>query len=144
MALSADRTLSIRGLGTRNQIGAAVDVFYVGAMICEDLDTGAATGGEAGTDATTKQFVGVNMTHIDNSSGSVGDVDLDLLTEGEVNFPCTGATQAWEGNLMYLLDDETVTVAASASKNVGIGRCTQFISATEVRVTLDIQAAVGA
>ena len=145
MALSADRVLSIRGEGMRTQIPAAVDIFYVGAMICVDLDTGTTTGGEAGTDAATKKFVGVNMKHVDNSGGAVGDVDLDLLIEGEVNFPCTGATGAtWLGQLVYLLDDESVALTAGTSTSVGVGRCTQFISSTEVRVTLDLQAAVGA
>ena len=145
MALSADRRLSIRGAGMQTQVGAAVDIFYVGAMICIDLDTGTTTGGEAGTDAATKKFIGVNMHHVDNSAGSVGDKELTLLIEGEVNFPCTGATGAlWEGQLMYLLDDESVALTAGTSTSVGVGRCTQFISATEVRVTLDLNAAVGA
>ena len=144
MALSADRELDIRGLGTRNQIGAAVDIFYVGAIIVVDLDTGAATGGEAATDATTKKFMGVNMTHVDNSAGSVGDLELDLLTEGEINFPCTGAAEVWEGQLVYAVDDESVELTATSSAKVGVGRVTQFISSTEVRVTLNLEAAVGA
>ena len=84
------------------------------------------------------------MKHVDNSAGAVGDVDLDILIEGEVNFPCTSATAAWEGNLMYLLDDEIVALTSSTSTSVGVGRCTQFISSTEVRVTLNLEAAVGA
>lgn len=143
MALSADRTLDIRGLGTRNQIPAAVDTFYVGAIIVVDQNTGAATGGEAATDAATKKFIGVNMTNVVNT-GSVGDFELDLLTEGEINFPCASATTAWVGNLVFAVDDETVALAATTSADVGVGMVTQFVSATEVRVTLDINAAVGA
>ena len=142
-ALAANRTITVKGLGAAVvlSLAAAVDIFYSGALIVVDQDTGYA---EPATDAATKKFVGLCTQKVDNSSGSAGDVKVPVAVGVEVNCVAASATQAWVGNKVYAVDDQTVALAATTSTDVEVGICTEFVSATEVRVLLNPHGAVGA
>ncbi len=83
------------------------------------------------------RFVGFSQAQADNSAGSAGDINVNYSPSGAPDaryyyFACTGATQAWNSQIVYFTDDQTV--ALSASNSVICGVVVQFISATLVIV----------
>lgn len=94
----------------------------------------------ADTDALI--FAGVSIETVDNSAGSAGDKSIKIAKRGIFRFKTTGADQTWVGKLMYAdlanTDAGQRVLATTGGTNpVVVGRCVEYISATEVRVSID-------
>ena len=97
------------------------------------------TGGYAAKAADTSGFflAGVAHEQVDNSGGSNGSQNIRVIRKGVFEFNFSGtATQATVGAQVYMVDDNTVAVAATTTNDVLVGRVVQFVSATKVRVEL--------
>jgi len=107
---------------------AASEICYRGAGVCVN----AAGNAVAALDASENVTMGVAVKQADNSSGSAGDIEVEVET-GVFSFIASGADQTWVGEDMGWTDDQTVTTTINNAESVA-GRCVRFISATEVWV----------
>jgi hypothetical protein len=90
-----------------------------------------------GADTASCVFLGVAYETKANA-GADGAASVLVEKYGEYEFNATGtATQAWVGQQVYLVDDQTVALAATTTNDVLAGVCTEFISSTVVRVRID-------
>ncbi len=125
MALSADtpREYSHRGLEAALPVQASSTCFAGGALTID-------SGGEVGPlSASDVSFAGFCRKQSDNSSGSAGDVDVAVITEGLVKLTITGLDDNNDHNdVVYATDDGTFTLTASGA--VPIGRVYQIESLT--------------
>lgn len=88
-------------------------------------------------DTASEIFVGVMEETVDNSAGAAGDKDAIVWKTGEFDMAFSGtATQADVGKKVYAVDDQTVALAATTTNDVLVGRITEFISASKVRVAI--------
>lgn len=81
-------------------------------------------------------FLGVAVGEADNSSGSAGDITVEVWSEGEFTLTGSGFVQADVGSKVYAEDNYTVGVSIS-SASVPIGMVTEFLSTTQIRVSID-------
>lgn len=111
---------------------AAVKVFK-GSLLANN------TSGYVTKAADTASFTlaGIAYEQVDNSAGAAGDKNVRVERRGvfELNFSGT-ATQATVGLPVYMVDDNTVALAATTTNDVMVGRVVSFVSATKVRVEL--------
>lgn len=87
-------------------------------------------------DVANEVFAGVAIETVDNSAGAAGALSVRVWKEGVISLNCASATQAWVGQDVFAVDDNTVALAATTTNDVRVGRVVQFVSATEVRVKL--------
>lgn len=111
---------------------AAVKVFK-GALLTFNA-SGFADVGDA-----NERFAGVAVETVDNSGGAAGAKVVRVWRRGVVSVGCSGATQATVGSLAYVSDDQTVTFTGGAGA-IPIGTVVGFVSATEVRVDINVTA----
>lgn len=89
------------------------------------------------TASGVNKFAGVAIRAVDNSSGSNGDLQCEVFTEGV--FLLTGAgtySQADVGKSVLATDNYTIVVADSATA-VGIGVAVEYVSTTTLMVRLN-------
>src|ERR1051326_1078866 len=81
------------------------------------------SGGYADDDTATgtNDFLGIANEEVDNSSGSNGDKNVELITDGAITLVGSGFTQADVGKDAFATDNYTLVVADSASA-VRIGK----------------------
>lgn len=96
-------------------------------------------GGYADDDTATgvNGFVGIANGEADNTSGSDGDITVEVFAEGD--FVLVGAgtyTQANVGDVIYGDDNYTINTSIG-STSVPIGRCVGFVSATKLVVEIE-------
>ena len=96
-------------------------------------------GGYADDDTATgvNGFVGIANGEADNTSGSDGDITVEVFAEGD--FVLVGAgtyTQADVGSVIYGDDNYTINTSIG-STSVPIGRCVGFVSATKLVVEIE-------
>ncbi len=131
-ALSADKARSIKmGPGLEQRHPCAVDVFYKGAMI----NINAAGFAVPASDTTAETFAGLCLEQVDNSGGSAGDKTVLVLSG--ITLRCSTAAdlaQTTVGVDVTVLNDNDVSIAATTSNDVLVGRCVKYVSATEVDV----------
>jgi predicted RecA/RadA family phage recombinase len=96
------------------------------------------------SDTASAIFAGVAADTFNNVGGADGAADATdgkarcrVWKSGVFEFTCASATQAWVGAAMYAVDDQTVALAATTTNDLLVGYCTEFISATRVRVRID-------
>jgi hypothetical protein len=97
------------------------------------------TSGYAVKAADTASFnlAGVAYEQVDNASGSAGDKEVRVWRTGVFEFNFSGtASQADVGKAVYMVDDNTVALAATTTNDVLVGRIVQFVTASKVRVEL--------
>jgi hypothetical protein len=117
---------------------------------------------QAGADAAGTQFVGVFAESADNLAGAVqpgflepslgsvppalpsgitqgnaGAIGVRVYKEGAYVFSKAGATQADVGKEAFVVDDNTVSTAAT-THNVACGYVCELIDASHVRVRIDL------
>lgn len=118
---------------TEQDFLCGVDVVYQGGLVM--LNAGYAV---AGADTASCIFCGVAKETVDNSAGSAGDKSVGVYTSGVFSFAASGAAVAtWVGQKVFIVDDQTVALAATTSNDVLVGRCVKVVSATEVLVAID-------
>jgi len=81
------------------------------------------------------KFAGVVRCEVDNSLGSAGDLDVSLWNKGIFEFDGTGFTQADEGEVVYGLDNFTVSLDPGTS-GVAIGTVKEFVSSTRIAIEI--------
>lgn len=82
-------------------------------------------------------FLGIAKEYVDNSSGSAGDLSVEVYTEGDFELVGAGTyTQANVGDIVYAEDNYTIGVAIS-SASVPIGKVTRFVSSTKLIVEIE-------
>ncbi len=90
-----------------------------------------------GGDTAAEKFVGVCRTAADNSAGAAGDLDAICWERGAFEFAFSGtAAQADVGKQVYIVDSQTVALAATTTNDVLVGRITEVVSASVVRVAI--------
>ena len=126
MALTANapRTYTRQAqFAARNSLPVqASSTIYVGAALSIDAN------GEVGPlSASDAGFVGFSTQYVDNSSGSAGADEVEVLIEGEVVLPVTGIDDNNDiGDIVYASDDGTFTLTSTG--NVAIGKLAQIES----------------
>lgn len=80
-------------------------------------------------------FAGVAIEKVDNSAGSVGDLDCRVKDEGVFLLNGTGFALTDKGKLVYATDDQLITLTEAANIQV-VGRIVAFKSSTAVWVKL--------
>lgn len=81
-------------------------------------------------------FLGVAIHEADNSTGSAGDIKVEVWRCGEFELVGSGFTVADAGKEAFATDNYTIGVAAAANA-VRIGKVTEFISATRLFVAVE-------
>lgn len=77
-------------------------------------------------------FFGVVVSEVDNSSGSNGDLNVEVYADDIFQMVGSGFTQATVGLDIYGSDNFTVTTSSSSTSY--IGRCVGYISSTKILV----------
>lgn len=111
------------------------DTIYAGTIVMVN------TAGYAvkGADTASCVFVGVAADTVNNASGSDGDKKVACYTEGTFEFAFSGtADQASVGKACYIVDNQTVALAATTSNDVLVGKIVEFIDASTVRVKVSL------
>lgn len=124
--LAADKELEMRNPGdirTFPVIGS--DIIYKGAMVTVDA-TGYA---EPAADTTGLPFVGIAVEQADNSSGSSGDITVDVYTSGSFKLIGSSLAQTDLGKLVFVADDATVDDGGS-DNFVPVGYLEEYVSAS--------------
>jgi hypothetical protein len=133
-ALTADRAVTMEVGSVRSYPVAASSTIYAGAIVCVDNNGYAVPG----SDSANLKFVGIAREKADNSSGSAGDisVEVDCIHGSTWRFAATSLAQAdGDGTQVFVSDDQTV--AKSTTNSVKIGRLAYFESATVAVVAIE-------
>lgn len=130
-ALTADRQTKFYPVGdmVAHPVAASTKI-YLGSLVCVNASGYAIPG----ADTAGLSFVGVACETADNSSGSAGDIKVQVRRLGIANFAASGLTQANVNDALYISDDQTV--ATTTTNSIQCGRLAFFESATEAPVEL--------
>ena len=89
------------------------------------------------TDAANDRVVGVATKTADNTSGADGDIHVEVWTDGVHDFVSGfSATIANVGDKVYVVDNQTVDLAATTTNDVLVGIVVGVESTSKVRVRL--------
>ena len=130
MAVTANQIVKKQDGDTRSYPVAAVHI-YEGTLVF-------LTAAGYATDVTAtgvNGFVGIAKEEVDNSAGSVGDLNIEVWTEGDFELTGTGFSQATVGDLVYG-DDNYACVLSIGSTSVPIGRVVKYVSSTKSIVSI--------
>lgn len=132
MALTADRSTTYRdGIELEFLVMELVTI-YAGAMVCLNSSGYAIPA----ADAAGNVLIGVALEQADNAAGSSGDITVRVRTTGVFDFAASSITQAHVGDVMYVVDDQTVD-ETSPGNSVVAGILTKYISTTRGQVKID-------
>ncbi len=92
------------------------------------------------TASGVNKFAGVAIREVDNSSGSNGDLTVEVYSDGVFELTGSGFAQADVGKNAFATDNYTVVVSDSASA-IRIGVVKEYVSSTKLRVELNTQLA---
>ena len=118
MALSADKPLEYKAI-EKTRLEAALPVqasttIYQGGALSRD------SGGEIGPLAASEAFVGFSGDGANNASGSAGDINAKVYTQGIVLLTITGLDDNNDGSdTVYATADDTFTLTASGAVSIG-------------------------
>lgn len=116
-------------------VGASTHI-YGGTLVFRERTSGAGEGYATDTpDTNANDFAGVARDEADNSAGSAGDKDVECYQEGSFVLQGSGFSQANNGDVAYASDNYTVT---TNNAYAAIGRIVEVLSATKVRVKIDV------
>ena len=108
----------------------ATDIIYEGAAV--GLSSGNARPLNAGD-----QFVGFCIQNVDNSTGSAGDLRVQVKTHGEIQLAIGSLAATDVGKPVYASDDDTFTLTATS--NSYIGKVKRFVSSGVGIVAFDVR-----
>lgn len=140
MALSAN-------LYTRHRVGESLELkvktnvhIYAGSLVMIDA-TGYAI---PGADAAGGIFAGVALEEANNVGGASGAKTVRVARDGHHLFAATGMAITDMFAAAYIVDDETVGLAATTTNDVKCGEIVAVESATAVWVDISKTAAAAA
>lgn len=90
-----------------------------------------------GADTAGLIFQGVSTEQKDNSSGSNGDLSCNVRRRGLVKCVIASASQANIGDNVFLVDDQTVGLAATTTNDIFCGIIAGYIDSTHVWVDIE-------
>lgn len=131
MAVTSDQLITRSERGRAGYPIAASTILYGGTLVFVNAAGYAA----ADTAAGVNKFAGIAVRRADNSGGAAGDLKADVWTDGTHTLTGSGFSQATVGAKIYASDNYTATATATA--NVLIGVCREYISATKIRVEIN-------
>jgi len=105
---------------------------YAGGIVCIDADGYALPG----SDTAGLKFVGISRGYADNSGGADGALDVEVWRRGCFGLAASGIARANVGDGVYVVDDQTVGLAAATANDVPCGRISEFVSSTSVFVDI--------
>lgn len=134
MTLAADKTLEYtEGV----ELGFPVinaDIIYGGSFVCVNADGYALPG----SDTAGLIFQGIALHRADNSLGNAGDITVTLRRRGLVKATlATAITQANVGDNVFLVDDESVDIAANTTNDIFCGIIAQYIDSTHAMIDIE-------
>jgi hypothetical protein len=132
MAVTANQLLKFQDGDKRSYPVAASVNIYQGTMVFIT-----AAGFATDTTATgVNGFAGIAIGQADNSSGTAGDVQVEVWAEGDFELVGAGTyTQSNVGDYVYGDDNFTINTAIG-STSVPIGRVVGFVTATKLTVSI--------
>lgn len=111
----------------------AGDVIYAGTLVIRDADGYALKG----ADTASCTFAGVAADTVSNAGAADGAAEVAVYVEGTYEFAFSGtASQATVGVAVYVVDNQTVALAATTTNDVLVGKVVEFIDASTVRVKI--------
>lgn len=131
MAVTANQVVKRQDGVRRSYPVAASTRIYEGTLVFVNA------AGYADDDTATgvNGFVGVAVAEADNSSGSNGDINVEVFTEGDFELTSSGLAQTDVGMPAYA-DDNYAVVNALGSTSVRIGKFVKINSATKPVVAI--------
>ena len=106
---------------------------YAGALVCVDADGYLVPG----ADTAGLIFVGWATQQVDNTSGDDGDLNCTVQRRGLVKCAIAAATQANVGDSVFLVDDNTVGLAATTTNDIYCGIIAGYVDTTHVWVDIE-------
>lgn len=88
------------------------------------------------TASGVNKFAGVAISEVDNSSGSNGDLSVEVYSDGVFELTGSGLAQADVGKNALATDNYTVVVSDTAAA-VRIGVVKEYVSATKIKVEIN-------
>jgi len=139
MALAASMNREYTSVDELNiPLAASAAVVYKGSLVA--VDTTASGYGSVAGDTADQRVVGIALEEKDNSAGAAGGLSV-LVRRGKIEkFTAASADQAWVGNLVYVVDDTTVALAATTTNDIVVGMVVKVDSATVVWVDMNVRA----
>jgi hypothetical protein len=110
---------------------SAQTTIYKGALVCIDADGYLVPA----ADTAGLRFVGVARDSGDNSSGSDGDLEVVVVTQGSIVVARSGAAAGDVGESAYCSDDEAV--ALTTENEVYAGLIVAVVDSGHVRLRFD-------
>jgi hypothetical protein len=106
---------------------------FAGALVAFD------TNGDIvpGADTAGLVFAGVSLEYVDNTGGADGALNVLVRRKGVYRMKGASFTKATVGNKVFLVDDQTVALAAGATNDIWCGVIAEYISATEAWVNIE-------
>jgi hypothetical protein len=124
-ALSKDRNTAYReGKEIEFPVITSGEIF-AGSLVCLQGSSGYA---RAATDTSGEQFIGVAQEYVKNT-GSSGSKTVRVARTGAFKFALSSGSQAQVGDVMYIVDDQTVA-ATGTSYSIVAGRLVKYESST--------------
>jgi len=118
-------------LGDQNDLPViASDIIYEGAAVGIVKATG-----HARPLTSTDQFGGFALRQADNSSGAAAAINVNVITEGEIELTVTGVTITDLRQPVYATDDDTFTM--SPVGGVFIGFVKRFVTTNTAVIDFD-------
>jgi len=110
------------------------ETIYGGSFVCVRADGYAVPG----DDASGLIFMGIAKEQVDNSSGSSGDKSVVLRRRGLVKAILdTAISIANVGDNVFLVDDQTVDLAANVDNNIFCGIIAGYIDTTHAWIDIE-------
>lgn len=126
MAVTANQLIKMQD-GDKVSIPVAASTrIYQGTLVFINAS------GYADDDTATgvNAFAGIAVAEADNSSGSNGDIEVEVLVEGDFELTGTGFAQTDVGMPIYA-DDNYACVLSLGSTSVRIGTIVRYVSSTK-------------
>jgi hypothetical protein len=133
-ALSADKALQYtEGVELSFPVVAA-DIIYACSLVCVN----AAGYALPGSDTAGLIFQGIAVEQVDNSLGDAGDKTVVLRRRGLIKMTLgTAISQANVGDNVFLVDDESVDIAAQTTNDIFCGIIAGYIDSTHAWVDIE-------
>ena len=125
-ALAADRETPAKGQGEKSYPVGTNVVIYKGSLVCINAAGYAAPAAQS----ASFRVVGVAAENGNNNPGANGAISVRVVSGRHFRFAASSITQAMVGQIMYVVDDQTVDDAIGAQA-VKAGILTEFLSVTE-------------
>ena len=110
------------------------DIIYGGSLVCVN----AAGYALPGADTAGLIFEGIAAERVDNSLGAVGDKKITLKRRGLFKMLFnTAISQANIGDNVFIVDDQTVDVAANTTNDIFCGVIAEYIDTTHAMVDIE-------